>query len=231
MERSPLLDVRVVRGDFTQDPYAGSHGAFRDHLGVGALYYALGHMTRSQVSVCLGSGGGFVPSLMRRAQLDSGFEPSATYLVDANLPELAFGSPGTTGGWYTLENDFALRESDIVHLPMLTVDAARVFADQGLRIDHLHIDANDSKAGVIRDFESYAPLLSEYAVVTLHYVSMPNAQAALAELQERFPAWQRLDFSELGAGTQSCAAVSRRGSVARAVSANSSMASGRRTLT
>ena len=199
--RRSLINNDVVRTDLTQDPYAGSHGASRDHLGAGVLYYALAHLVRSQVSVCLGSGGGFVPSLMRRAQLDAGFEPAATYLVDANLPELAFGSPGAQGGWFSRENDFANREQDVVFLPMLTVDAARLFATQNLQIDYLHIDADHSKEGAIRDFETYAPLLSEFAVVTLHDVSMPSLQAALDVLQARFTEWQRLDFTEVGAGT------------------------------
>jgi len=200
-DREPLINNTVALRDFTRVAYAESHGAFDRHLGAGILYYALSQLVRSQVSVCIGSGGGFVPSLMRRAQLDAGINPSATFLIDANLPDLSFGSPLHAGGWMTEENKFLKRESDIVVLPMLSVDAAQLLAASCLRIDHLHIDGDHSKSGVIADFENYLPLLSECAVVSLHDVRMIGVQEALCEIRRRHPEMQLLTFPEVGAGT------------------------------
>jgi hypothetical protein len=200
-ERRPLIDHDVVRRDFTSAVFADSHGAFEQHLGAGLLYYALAQAVRAQVAVCIGSGGGFVPSLLRRAQIDAGIKPSRTYLIDANLGELAFGSPVQQGGWMTEENQFLHRESDIVVLTMLSRDAAQAFASQGLMIDYLHVDGDHSTSGVLADLADFLPLLSDHAVVSLHDLRMPSVGAALAQYLESHPRWALMAFPEVGAGT------------------------------
>ena len=199
--RAPLIDRNVTIRDFTSVAFADSHGAFDRHLGAGLLYYALSYVVRSQVSVCIGSGGGFVPSLMRRAQLDAGIMPSITYLVDANLPDLAFGSPLHAGGWLTSENAFLNREQDIVVLPMLSVDAAQLIARNGIRIDHLHIDGDHSVRGVLADFEAFSPLLSPSAVITMHDLRMPGVNEALETILKTRTDLQFLSFRDIGNGT------------------------------
>ena len=96
-----LINSEVVRRYLSQVAYAESHGAFASFLGSGIFYFAISHILRSQVSVCIGSGGGFVPVLMRMAQIESKITPSKTYLVDATLGELGFGGPDQKGGWLT----------------------------------------------------------------------------------------------------------------------------------
>lgn len=199
--RGLLLDPATLRSDFAGVAFADSHGAFDQYLGAGLLYYALSAMVRSQVSVCIGSGGGFVPSLMRRSQLDHGITPSTTILIDANLPDLAFGSPMQAGGWLTDENAFRERENDIVVLAMLSVDAGRFLARQNLRIDHLHIDGDHSAAGVLADYHVFAPLLSEQSVITLHDLRMPGVDEAIRTIRKADPSLEFLAFREVGAGT------------------------------
>jgi Methyltransferase domain len=199
--RARLLDEEVAARDFVRLVFADSHGAFEGHLGAGLLYYSLGLLVRSQVSVCVGSGGGFVPSLMRRAQLDAGIDPSVTYLVDANLPELAFGSPIQSGGWMTDGNAFLKRESDILILPVLSVDAAKLFASEGLRIDYLHVDGDHSKPGFLADVRAFAPLLADTGIVTFHDVRLPGVAEALSELRRLDAELEILTFPEIGAGT------------------------------
>lgn len=199
--RTALFDPETVRRDFARMIFADSHGAFEGFLGAGALYYGLAHAVRAQVAVCIGSGGGFVPALLRRAQVDAGFDPSCTYLVDANLPDLAFGSPVQAGGWMTVESDFLKRESDIVALNMLSVDAARLFASSGIAVDYLHIDGDHSMHGVIEDFQSWLPMLSEHAVVTLHDLRLPSVAKAVDWLLAEHPQWQSIGFPEIGAGS------------------------------
>jgi hypothetical protein len=191
----------VLEQDFSGLIFADSHSAFGTYPGAGILYYALGVLVRSQVSVCIGSGGGFVPSLMRRAQLDMGIDPSTTFLIDANLPDLAFGSPTQLGGWMTPANAFLQRESDIAVLGMLSKDAAPLLAAGGLQIDHLHIDGDHSRRGVLADWDDYAPLLSKTSVVSLHDTRMPGVAKAITDIMARRPDLELLNFPEVGAGT------------------------------
>ncbi|MDZ4842469.1 MAG: class I SAM-dependent methyltransferase [Hyphomicrobium aestuarii] len=200
-KRRPLIDTDVAQRELTSTAFADSHGAFSRHLGAGMLYYALGHLVRSQVSVCIGSGGGFVPSLMRRAQLDADIAPAITYLIDANLPDLAFGSPVQAGGWMTVENKFLDRERDIVVLPMLSVDAAALLAHNNILVDYLHIDGDHSAKGVLSDFQAFAPLLSAHAVVSLHDLRMPGVDQALTAILAAQPDLEMIGFREIGNGT------------------------------
>ena len=180
---------------------AGSHGAAGEFVGIGALYYAVAYAIRSRVSVCLGSGGGFVPELLLRAQKDLKLTGAMTYLVDAVIPELGFGSPLQAGGWLNEENDGLRRASGMTILRMLSVDAARLFAADNIAIDYLHIDADHSTHAVVADFESYSPLLSSRAVVSFHDIRLKSVGDALSLIFARYPGWERLSFPDLGAGT------------------------------
>ena len=77
---SDFITSHVTGGD----PWCVSHGAEEDtpELGAGILYYALAYAHRARTCVCLGSGGGYVPRLMRQAQRDLHLEDSRTFLVD-----------------------------------------------------------------------------------------------------------------------------------------------------
>src|SRR5215210_6091512 len=90
MDRPPeagLLNTHFAISELTgPDSWCASHGATpgSQELGAGMLYYALAYSLRAAVCVCLGSGGGFVPRMMRQAQRDLGLEGSRTILVDAD---------------------------------------------------------------------------------------------------------------------------------------------------
>src|SRR5256885_7435483 len=92
---SELLNKDVIGEYLMRDaPWSGSHGADQDYLGMGLLYYAIVYALKAQIAVCLGSGGGFVPRVMRQAQRDLGIgETSQTILVDGNHPAAGWGSP------------------------------------------------------------------------------------------------------------------------------------------
>ena len=70
-----------------------SHAASQGFLGGGMLYYGFAYALRARMCVCLGSGGGFVPRVLRQAQRDMGLPRSHTILVDANLREAGWGKP------------------------------------------------------------------------------------------------------------------------------------------
>src|SRR5712671_1293470 len=93
-QQHQLLDWDYAAKYLTSEaPWHRGHGATLGFLGGGMLYYAFVYAIRARVAVCLGSGGGFVPRILRQAQRDMRRSRSVTYLVDANLPEAGWGSP------------------------------------------------------------------------------------------------------------------------------------------
>lgn len=168
-----LLDGAFAAAELTgPDEWCASHGAKprSPELGAGMLYYALTYSLRAPVCVCLGSGGGFVPRMMRQAQRDLGLVPSRTILVDggdAVAPDKKriWGSPT----WTASDSWFRTRFPDIEVVLSLTKTAhEEVFAPAGIEIDYLHIDADHHYEGVRLDFDLFAPLVREHGVITLH---------------------------------------------------------------
>jgi hypothetical protein len=197
----PLIDRELVEDALTHDaPWCETHGASGDYLGWGLLYYALTYATRAQLAVCLGSGGGFVPRMMRQAQRDAGIADSArTILVDGNVPEAEWGSPA----W--LDEDSFLRTAypDIELVIARTSTAAdEVFARHALAIDYLHIDADHSFDGCLADFVQYRPFLRVGSLVTLHDSQYPGAGVdRVVEYLRTRRDCELVDVEEAGTGT------------------------------
>jgi hypothetical protein len=182
-------------------PYAQGHGTTSERLGAGVIYYAITCMARARICVCLGSGGGFVPCLMRQAQMDLEVDAAETYLVDAVLPEAGYGGPDVPMGW--IDNFSLLQQqfADIVILSCLSTEAANgYFAKNRCAIDYLHIDADHSFDAALADFENYLPLLQPSAFVTFHDSSMQSIQQVLSAISLQHPRFQCLDLPDVGAG-------------------------------
>ena len=155
---SDLIGSRFVR----EAPWAKGHGAAKDHLGGGMVYYALTYTLRAELCICVGSGGGFVPRIMRQAQRDMG-GGGETHLVDANVTDGIWGSPK----WLESDSFFRTEFDDvIVHLATSEQAARERFAE--CRADYIHIDADHSYAGCRKDVDLYLPLLKPTGVMTLH---------------------------------------------------------------
>jgi hypothetical protein len=182
-----------------------SHGARSDYLGAGMLYYALVYAHRSQLAVCLGSGGGFVPRLIRQAQRDLELPDSRTVLVDANLPEAGWGSPA----WLREGSYFRTAFSDIEIRMEKSIDSAKgYFLPNRITIDYLHIDADHSLEGCIQDFFVYSPLVSSTGVITFHDTSLVHSKVKprigvprVIEHIQTLPDWEVINFAHLGCGT------------------------------
>jgi hypothetical protein len=186
---------------FATIPYAGGHGGDTMGIGGGIIYYALTCVMRARVCVCLGSGGGFVPCLMRQAQRDMGLDDPETYLVDAILPEAGFGGPEVEGGWRDSAGVFSKYFPEIVTLSCLTQEAAHgFFTKNRIRIDFLHVDADHSFEGVLSDFEAFLPLLNPSGFMTFHDTNADSVHRALRCIAERRPEFQCLDMPDFGAG-------------------------------
>ena len=169
-EPAGLLNHAFAASELTgPDSWCASHGATpgADDLGAGMLYYALTYSLRAVVCVCLGSGGGFVPRMMRQAQRDLALEPSRTILVDgadAVPPEKR-----EIWGWVAQDSWFRTRFPDIELVLSLTQKAhEEFFVPNGIEIDYLHIDADHHYEGVRLDFDLFAPLVRDDGVITLH---------------------------------------------------------------
>ncbi|MCI5052646.1 MAG: class I SAM-dependent methyltransferase [Simkaniaceae bacterium] len=164
-----MLDPNFISQVLLKEaPYSQTHGAIseKNYLGTAMLYYAHAYMLPAKFAVILGSGGGFVPRIIRQAQRDiedQSFQQSArTLLIDANLP--SSGAPE----YHDNPNHF-FRTS----FPDIEIWQKRTDEIEGLeRIDYLHIDADHSYAQSLRDFERFLPMMSDEFIITIHDTSI-----------------------------------------------------------
>lgn len=162
-----LLNRELIKNNLTKDAaWHESHGADCDYLGFGLIYYSLAYLMKAKVCVCLGSGGGFVPRMMRQAQRDINIE-SKTFLVDGDYPEAGWDRPR----WLDKNSFFKQNYPDIEILIMKTKEAADIF--KNIKIDYLHIDADHSYNGCYEDFQTYKDFMSANSVITLHDTGYP----------------------------------------------------------
>ena len=191
-----LINPITVRKYITAHArYKQHHGATESYIGAGIIYYALPYLLKAKLCVCLGSGGGFVPRIMRQAQRDLGISNvSKTVVVDGNMELECWGSPDYFDGPTFFTENF-----DVELIEKKTVDA---IADLG-KIDYLHIDANHKYKNVKEDFWLYRHLMSLCSFVSFHDTesNIPNAGVSrfLRELRmnKRF---EIINFS-IGEGT------------------------------
>ena len=65
LNRGWIHDSITRNQDSGSVSYRWTHGANDDYLGAGIFYYSIPYFLKSEVCVCLGSGGGYVPRLMQ----------------------------------------------------------------------------------------------------------------------------------------------------------------------
>lgn len=168
-----LLDKQFIKTTITgPDPWCQSHGSAQgsENLGAGILYYGLAYSHQSKTCVCLGSGGGFVPRLMRQAQRDLGLEGSRTMLVDGTLQveqskKEIWGEPC----WVASDSDLRTNYPEIeIHLQLTEVAFNEYFVPNKIRIDYLHIDADHHYEGAKLDWDLYSTLVPDEGIITLH---------------------------------------------------------------
>lgn len=157
-----LVNKEFIQSHLTkQAQWSCLHGAQGDYLGSALLYYALVYSMKAKVCVCLGSGDGFVPRMMRQAQRDLNLEDSKTILVDGN--QGIWGRPH----WIAEKSFFKENYPEIE----IIIDSTRHVAQEKAsewQIDYLHIDADRSIRGAFRDFQDYVPFMAKHGIITLH---------------------------------------------------------------
>ena len=199
------MDKSLINHDVLWDhilhntPFTQTHAipGVPNHLGAGMLYYAVTYTIRARLCVCLGSGGGFVPKLMRQAQRDAGIaDDSETVLVDADMPSAGWGQPN-----YMDKPECYFRKNfDVRIICELTTDAACRF--DLASIHYLHIDADHSYSGAKLDFCDWSPLVNDDGIITMHDTSYRKAGVSrvLGEIVAD-GAWAVVDFPKIGMGT------------------------------
>ena len=157
-----LVDKSFIADVLTHEaPHAESHGAEGGFLGGGLIYYSLVYAHRCQRCLCIGSGGGFVPRMMKQAQRDLGF--GETHLVDANMRKVQWGTPE----WLSPDSFFRSNFPDIkLHIMTSRNAACAPFAR--LPFDYVHVDGDHSAEGCREDVMTYAGMLSPVGFMTIH---------------------------------------------------------------
>jgi hypothetical protein len=173
MEKKLVNQNYIKTYIMASDPYAKGHAANNNFLGVGMLYYALAYTYRSHLSVCLGSGHGFVPKLMRQAQRDLGIEDeSQTILIDADTKHKA--------DYYHNKNSCLLLEYDVKIINNYTNKSLAAITEP---IDYLHIDADHEYESVKEDFELYSEKMASNSVISMHDIYFPGVSKLLKEMR------------------------------------------------
>lgn len=193
--KGSIVNKDYIKTYINEAPWRESHGATTEtYLGAGLLYYTLAYITQAEVCVCLGSGGGFVPRIMRQAQRDLGLTNAKTILIDANIGD--YGRPQ----WLS-ENNFFRKQFPDIEIIMETTHHVALNAGKSWKINYLHIDADHSLEGAYQDFIDYLPLMAPKGVITFHDTRdnhMPCAKL-IPILQEK--GYEIVNFKSLGEGT------------------------------
>jgi hypothetical protein len=147
--------------------WSESHGAELDYLGMGSLYYSIPYALKSLTCVCLGSGAGFVPKLMHKAQEDLIKEGQillsvpSVYLIDANI-----------GPWGRPVYEDYIENYSFIKLIKKTTDEA---VNDVPKINYLHVDADHSYEQVYIDLNNYGKKMSgDKWAITIHDTNNPS---------------------------------------------------------
>ena len=166
LNRGWVYDSITRNEDSGSVSYRWTHGANDTYLGAGIMYYSIPYFLNSQVCVCLGSGGGYVPRLMTDAiwelQETDMIEMGEVYVVDAT------NSVNGEVDWS--DEDSYLREKFNPRFLNTTTEDAfyNFFVKRDIKVDYLHIDADHTYEGVKKDFELYSTLMNENGIISIH---------------------------------------------------------------
>lgn len=190
-----LINKEYVKGCLNHVAHwAESHGSDHDeYLGAGLFYYSLVYMLRARTCVCIGSGGGFVPRIMRQAQRDLELDGARTILIDADTGD--YGRPF----WLSEDSYFRTAFPDIEIILSRSHDAALGPAREW-SIDYLHIDGDHTYEGSRQDFFDYKPLVAPGGIITFHDTNGYRLPCTRTLDDIRAEGHEVIDFPDTGAG-------------------------------
>lgn len=188
-----LINRKFIQDFLTKEaPWERSHGAEGDYLGCGLMYFSFVYSSKARVCVCLGSGGGFVPRILRQAQRELRLPYSKTYLIDGDM------GPWGRPRWLS-EDSFFRKNYPEIEIIIDTTHNVAMGWDPNIPIDYLHIDADHSEEGSWQDFIDYLPLMKENGIITFHDT---NGNLPCWKIAERIQqlGFEVVNFKELWAG-------------------------------
>ena len=147
--------------------YRWSHGATDKHLGDGMIIYSMMYFFKPTISVCLGSGNGFVPRIMWTCLTDLKYEGFNTDESRVILVDAVNGINGAPD--WTEEDSFYRTNFNSEWLHSTTEEAYyEYFVKRDIKIDMLWIDADHTLKGVKKDFELYSEMMSDKGIIMIH---------------------------------------------------------------
>ena len=169
LNRGYIYDSITRNQDSGSVSYRWTHGANDTYMGAGIFYYAVPYFLKAQVCVCLGSGGGYVPRLMvdcvhelNETQMYGEGKFGEVYVVDA--------TNGVNGevDWAEL-GSYLRGKFNPRFINSTTEDAFyNFFVKRDVKIDYLHIDADQTYEGCKRDFKLYSTLMRDNGIISIH---------------------------------------------------------------
>jgi len=171
--KKTILNHKYIEQEITTNAgkefrYRWSHGATTKHLGDGMILYSMMYFFKPKLSVCLGSGGGYIPRIMWSCISDlrqegyDGKGESRVILVDA--VNGVNGEPD-----WTDEDSFYRTNFNSEWLHSTTEEAYyEYFVKRDMKIDMLWIDADHSLEGVKKDFDLYSEIMSDNGIIMIH---------------------------------------------------------------
>ena len=162
------IEQEITTNDKKTDVgYRWSHGATDKHMGDGIIVYSMMYFFKPKLSVCLGSGGGFIPRIMSKCLNDlkqEGFNTDNSRVILVDAVNGVNGHPDWTDDDSFYRNTF---QSEWLHT---TTEKAyyEYFIKRDMKIDVLWIDADHSLEGVKKDFDLYSQIMSENGIIIIH---------------------------------------------------------------
>jgi len=161
------IEQEITTNDGKEFRYRWSHGATNKHMGDGMILYSLMYFFKPKLSVCLGSGNGFVPRIMWTCLTDlkyEGFDVNDSRVILVDAVNGVNGNPDWTDDDSFYRNKF---QSEWLHTT--TEDAYyEYFIKRDMKIDMLWIDADHTYEGIKKDFDLYSQIMTEKGIIIIH---------------------------------------------------------------
>ena len=160
------IEQEITTNQGKEFRYRWSHGATDKHMGDGMILYSLMYFFKPKVSVCLGSGNGFIPRIMSSVNQDlkeEGFKRDDTEVVLVD----AFNGVAGVPDW---DMDSFFPTAFRVNVLKTTTEKAyyEYFIKRDIKIDMLWIDADHSYEGIKQDFDLYSQIMSDNGIIIIH---------------------------------------------------------------
>jgi len=144
----------------TSVPFAWSHGAKDEYLGTGLMYYSLIYINKLVNVLIFGTGGGFVPSIIRQAHNDLNI--GKITIVD-NLSGIGDESNHARQTYRKIKNNFVWHKTSTEDFCISYFKKPPI-----VYFDYIHIDANHDFEYVYTDLKYGWKMLKTGGFITVH---------------------------------------------------------------